>query len=229
MAFSIKEKMYIGIDAADLKCSIITTRLLSELRNDWLTGQRKIANSESLGFWLLLSRLSGPNDIHWTLFCTLQLTSEDAKLSVGALSAAKQPKGEKAKKKFPVLEAQRLVSRNTSEFILICWTPKVKNWQLTSWKNNMLRKVKYAIYHRIVLTQLQLNFFWYQIFLIPFPGLWSGTKCFRYRYRDFFRYQIFPIPVPRLFSGTKFCWYWFRDFFSVPNFSDTGSGTFFRY
>ena len=85
-----------------------------------------------------------------------------------------------AKKKFPVLEAQRLVSRNTSEFILICWTPKVKNWQLTSWKNNMLRKVKYAIYHRIVLTQLQLNFFWYQIFLIPFPGLWSGTKFFRY-------------------------------------------------
>ena len=50
----------------------------------------------------------------------------------------------------------------------------------------------------------------------------------------FFRYQIFPIPVPRLFSGTKFFRYRFRYFFPVPNFSDTGSETFsdtnfFRY
>ena len=44
-----------------------------------------------------------------------------------------------------------------------------------------------------------------------------------------FRYQIFPIPVPRLFSGTKFCRYRFRDFLSVPNLTDTGSETFFRY
>ena len=53
----------------------------------------------------------------------------------------------------------------------------------------------------------------------------SGTKCFRYRYRYFFRYQIFPIPVPRLFSGTKFFRYRFRYFFPVPIFSDTGSDT----
>ena len=41
----------------------------------------------------------------------------------------------------------------------------------------------------------------------------------------FFTYQIFPISVPRLFSGTKIFRYWFRDFFPVPNFSDTGSDT----
>merc|ERR1719397_2180152 len=40
-----------------------------------------------------------------------------------------------------------------------------------------------------------------------------------------FRYQIFPIPVPRLFSGTKFDRYRFRDFFPVPICSDTGSDT----
>merc|ERR1739844_104174 len=40
-----------------------------------------------------------------------------------------------------------------------------------------------------------------------------------------FRYQIFPIPVPGLFSGTKFFRYRFRDFFPVPIFSDTGSDT----
>ena len=33
----------------------------------------------------------------------------------------------------------------------------------------------------------------------------------------------------RLFSGTKFFRYRFRDFFPGPNFSDTGSETFFRY
>ena len=52
---------------------------------------------------------------------------------------------------------------------------------------------------------------------------------FRYQFRYFFRYQIFPIPVPILFSGTKFFRYRYRYFFPVPNFSDTGSGTFFRY
>ena len=45
----------------------------------------------------------------------------------------------------------------------------------------------------------------------------------------FFRYQIFTIPIPVLFSGTKFFRYRFRDFFPVPNFTDTGSETFFRY
>ena len=51
----------------------------------------------------------------------------------------------------------------------------------------------------------------------------------RFQFQDFFRYQIFPIPVPRLFSGTKFFRYRFRYFFTVPNFSDTGTETFFRY
>ena len=45
----------------------------------------------------------------------------------------------------------------------------------------------------------------------------------------FFRYQIFAIPIPVLFSGTKFFRYRFRDFFPIPNFTDTGSETFFRY
>ena len=49
------------------------------------------------------------------------------------------------------------------------------------------------------------------------------------KYPQNFRYQIFSIPVLRLFSGTKFFRYRFRDFFPVPNFSDTGSETFFRY
>ena len=48
---------------------------------------------------------------------------------------------------------------------------------------------------------------------------------FRYQFRYFFRYQIFPIPVPILFSGTKFFRYRYRYFFPVPNFSDTGSDT----
>ena len=52
---------------------------------------------------------------------------------------------------------------------------------------------------------------------------------FRYQFRYFFRYQIFPIPVPILFSGTKFFRYRYRYFFPVPNFSDTDTGTFFRY
>ena len=101
------------------------------------------------------------------------------------------------------------------------------------------------------------DFFRYQILPIPVPRLFSGTKFFRYRFRyhqkkwkipgsgtgthykfskfkkicdkNLLRYQIFPIPVPRPFSGTKFFRYRFRDFFPVPNFSDTGSETFFRY
>ena len=59
---------------------------------------------------------------------------------------------------------------------------------------------------------------------------YDGTLNFkRYRYRYFFRYQIFTIPIPVLFSGTKFFRYRFRDFFPIPNFTDTGSETFFRY
>ena len=44
-------------------------------------------------------------------------------------------------------------------------------------------------------------------------------------YPQNFRYQIFSIPVLRLFSGTKFFRYRFRDFFLVPIFFDTGSDT----
>ena len=54
------------------------------------------------------------------------------------------------------------------------------------------------------------TFFRYQILSIPIPVLFSGTKFFRYRFRDFFRDSILPIPVPRLFSGTKFFQYRFR-------------------
>ena len=71
-------------------------------------------------------------------------------------------------------------------------------------------------------------FFRYQIFSIPIPVLFSGTKFFRYRFRDFFRYQIFPIPVPRLFSGTNFFRYRFRyhqknEKFPVPGIPGTGT------
>ena len=70
----------------------------------------------------------------------------------------------------------------------------------------------------------------------------SGTKFFRYRFRDFFpvpnfsdtgsdtllRYQIFPIPVPRLFSGTNFFRYRFRyhqknEKFPIPGIPGTGT------
>ena len=70
----------------------------------------------------------------------------------------------------------------------------------------------------------------------------SGTKFFRYRFRDFFpvpnfsdtgsetffRYQFFPIPVPRLFSGTNFFRYRFRyhqknEKFPVPGIPGTGT------
>jgi len=60
---------------------------------------------------------------------------------------------------------------------------------------------------------------------------YDGTQNFkRYQYRYFFfRYQIFSITVLVLFSGTKFYRYQFRDFFPVPIFTDTGYETFFRY
>merc|ERR1712037_936459 len=70
----------------------------------------------------------------------------------------------------------------------------------------------------------------------------SGTKFFRYRFRDFFpvpnfsdtgsetffRYQFFPIPVPRLFSVTNFFRYRFRyhkknEQFPVPGIPGTGT------
>ena len=70
----------------------------------------------------------------------------------------------------------------------------------------------------------------------------SGTKFFRYRFRDFFpvlnfsdtgsdtffRYQIFPIPVPILFSGTKLFRYRFRyhqkkEKFPIPGIPGTGT------
>ena len=92
------------------------------------------------------------------------------------------------------------------------------------------------------------TFFRYQIFTIPIPVLFSGTKFFRYRFRDFFpvpnftdtgsetffRYLIFPIPVPILCPGTKFFRYWFRYFFRYQIFPipvpRLFSGTkFFRY
>ena len=71
-------------------------------------------------------------------------------------------------------------------------------------------------------------FFRYQIFSIPIPVLFSGTKFFRYRFRDFFRYQIFPIPVPRLFSGTNIFRYRYRyhqknEKFPVLGISGTGT------
>ena len=99
------------------------------------------------------------------------------------------------------------------------------------------------------------EFFRYQIFSIPIPILFFRTKFFRYQFRDFFRYQNFPLTIPippeknekfpvpvpiinllnskilatKISCGTKFFQYRFRDLFPVPNFSDTGSGTFFRY
>ena len=47
-------------------------------------------------------------------------------------------------------------------------------------------------------------------------SVWRYPKCWT-------------IPIPILFSGTKYFRYRYRYFFSVPNFSATGSGTFFRY
>ena len=41
----------------------------------------------------------------------------------------------------------------------------------------------------------------------------------------FFWYQIILIPISVLFSGTKFFRYRFRDFFPIPNLTDTGSDT----
>ena len=59
---------------------------------------------------------------------------------------------------------------------------------------------------------------------IPSTGTGTHYKCSKCKKKfekNLFRYQIFPIPVPRPFSGTKFFRYRFRDFFPVPIFSDT--------
>ena len=98
----------------------------------------------------------------------------------------------------------------------------------------------------------QLRTHRYQIFPIPVPRLFSDTKFYRYR----FRYQIFPIPPEKMknsrywylygpgthYKSSKFLnfgdetqfrykifRYRFRYFFPVPNLSDTGSDTIFRY
>ena len=92
-----------------------------------------------------------------------------------------------------------------------------------------------------------------QIFSDTGSETFYGTKFYRYRFRDFFpvpnfsdttrKNEQFPVPVPvpiinllnskklatKISSGTKFYRYRYRDLFPVPNFSDTGSGTFFRY
>ena len=58
---------------------------------------------------------------------------------------------------------------------------------------------------------------------VTVPRFFSGTGT-----GTFFRDQIFPVPGPVLFSGTKFFRYRYRYFFPGPIFSDTGTGTFFR-
>ena len=58
---------------------------------------------------------------------------------------------------------------------------------------------------------------------VTVPRIFSGTGT-----GTFFRDQIFPVPGPVLFSGTKFFRYLDRYFFPGPNFSGTGTGTFFR-
>ena len=83
------------------------------------------------------------------------------------------------------------------------------------------------------------NLFRYQIFLIPVPiPNFTDTGS-----ETFFRHQIFPILVPIPPEKMKNSWYQFRyplEIFwipkfwqqksaPVPNFSDTGSETFFRY
>ena len=60
---------------------------------------------------------------------------------------------------------------------------------------------------------------------IPVPRLFPVPNFSDTGSETFFRYQIFPIPVPILFYGTKFFRYRYRDFFPVPIFSDTGSDT----
>ena len=42
------------------------------------------------------------------------------------------------------------------------------------------------------------TFFRYQIFTIPIPVIFYGTKIFRYWFRDFFLYHFFPIPREKL-------------------------------
>ena len=92
------------------------------------------------------------------------------------------------------------------------------------------------------IARLALNFFSVQNIFDSSSKTFSGTKFFRYRFRDFFpvpnfsdtgsdtflRYQIFPIPVPRLFSGTNFFRYRFRyhqknEKFPIPGIPGTGT------
>ena len=68
------------------------------------------------------------------------------------------------------------------------------------------------------------TFFRDQFFPVPGPVLFLGSKFSVTCFRD----QFFPILVPVLFSGTNFFRYRNRYFFPGPNFSDTGTGTFFR-
>ena len=111
-----------------------------------------------------------------------------------------------------------------------------------------------------MLNETNTNTFPVPIFSDNSFKTFSGTKCFRYRFRDFFGTNSFPIMVPippkkwkipgtgtytvlvpiinfknslilatKISSGTKFFRYRFRDFFPVPSFPDTSSETFFRY
>ena len=97
------------------------------------------------------------------------------------------------------------------------------------------------------------TFIRYQIFSIPIPVLFSvpnisdtgsdtnkKNENSRYRYlygtdthHKSYKFLNFGNKnkgfSSETFSGTKFFRYRFRDFFPVPNFSDTGSETFFRY
>ena len=63
--------------------------------------------------------------------------------------------------------------------------------------------------YRYPLWILKIPKFWQQrsVLLSIFSDISSQT---------FFRYQIFPIPVPSFFTGTKFVRYRLRDFFPVP-------------
>ena len=99
---------------------------------------------------------------------------------------------------------------------------------MKEYQDNKIRKKNKAFFILFFFRYQFRYFFRYQIFPIPIPVLFSGTKFFRYRFRDFFRYQIFPIPVPRLFSGTNIFRYRYRyhqknEKFPVPGIPGTGT------
>ena len=91
---------------------------------------------------------------------------------------------------------------------------------------NPLKNIKGCRCLSLLMTENPLKYIKGCLFLLTTGNTLkiSGTKFFRYRFRDFFpvpnfsdtgsetffRYQIFPIPVPRLFSGTNFFRYRFR-------------------